>query len=264
MLGLCTHWLGIRARRTSALLVGSALVASLTASGSAVGASPRTSTAAATVATAVVGAACSGSVRGVIDEAARPVQCLSTSVGRIWAWSAAIPNDLSAATVPPSWSAIVPADSGSDADAPSPSLPGVYGNRAAMESRLVEIVNGVRVARGLRPLIVDPRLTRLARRWAEQTGEPTFAGRGTSHCPPTLCAVRAAEIGYPSFGEVIRPWNPFPKGDMADERFFLDSPRHLAILTNARVTHIGFGVHIVGDPSAPESLVVVGQVGRSR
>ena len=262
MLGLHKCWLGTRWLRTSALVAVAALAVSLTASGSAVGAPSTTSTAA--TGAAVVGAACSGSVRGVVDEAARPVQCLSTSVGRIWAWSAALPTDLSAAAVPASWSAIIPADSGSDADAPSPSLPGAYGNRGAMEARLVEIVNGVRVARGLRALIVDPRLTRLARRWAEQAGEPAFAGRGTSHCPPTLCAVRAAEIGYPSFGEVIRPWNPFPKGDMADERFFLDSPRHLAILTNARVTHIGFGVHIVGDPSAPESVVVVGQVGRSR
>lgn len=224
-------------------------------------ASGATTSAASTV---VVGAACTGSVRGAVDEAARPAQCLTTSAGRIWVWSSAIPLDLASAPVPPSWSAIVPANAGSDADAPSPALPGAYANRAAMESRMVDIANEVRVARGLRPLVVDSRLTRLARRWAEQTGEPAYAGRGTSHCPPTLCAVRAAEIGYPSFGEVIRPWNPFPKGDMADERFFLDSPRHLAILTNPRVTHIGFGVHIVGDPSAPESVVVVGQVGRSR
>ena len=218
----------------------------------------------AVTATAVVGASCTGSVRSATDDVARPMQCLTTSVGRIWVWSSAIPVDLSSAPVPPSWSAVVPTNTGSDADEPSSRLPGVYANRAAMESRLVDLANAVRAARGLRPLVVDPRLTRLARRWAEQTGEPAFAGRGTSHCPPTLCAVRAAEIGYPSFGEVIRPWNPFPKGDMADERFFLDSPRHLAILTNARVTHIGFGVHIVGDPAAPESVVVVGQVGRSR
>lgn len=212
----------------------------------------------------VVGSACVSSTRGAIDEAGRLVQCASTAIGKIWVWSAAVPADLSGVSLPPSWSTVAPAQTGADADSPVPALPGQYANRAAMEARLVELTNQLRAGRGLRPLIVDPRLTRLARRWAEQTGEPVYAGRGTSHCPPTLCAVRAAEIGYPSFGEVIRPWNPFPKGDMADERFFVDSPRHVAILTNNRVTHIGFGVHIIGDPSAPDSVVVVGQVGRSR
>jgi uncharacterized protein YkwD len=212
----------------------------------------------------LVGAPCVSSTRGAADDGGRLVQCLSTAAGKVWVWSAAVPVDLSSPPVPSSWSAVVPSTTGADADVPVPALPGQYTNRAAMEARLVELTNQLRAERGLRPLIIDPRLTRLARRWAEQTGQPEFAGRGTAHCPPTLCAVRAAEIGYPSFGEVIRPWNPFPKGDMADERFFIDSPRHVAILTNERVTHIGFGVHIVGDPSAPESVVVVGQVGRSR
>jgi uncharacterized protein YkwD len=212
----------------------------------------------------VVGSARTTSTKGAVDDSGRLVQCMSTAAGKIWVWSAAVPADLTAAPLPASWSAVAPVGTGSDAEAPVPALPGQYANRAAMEARLVELTNQMRTERGLRPLVVDPRLTRLARSWAEQTGEPAFAGRGTAHCPPTLCAVRAAEIGYPSFGEVIRPWNPFPKGDMADERFFIDSPRHVAILTNDRVTHIGFGVHIIGDPSAPESVVVVGQVGRSR
>jgi uncharacterized protein YkwD len=212
----------------------------------------------------LVGANCVSSTRGAVDDGGRAVQCLSTPSGRIWAWSSPIPTDLSAPPVPASWAAVVPSTIGANADAPTPALPGRYVNRAAMEARMVELTNQLRAERGLRPLTVDPRLTRLARRWAEQSVDPAFAGRGTAHCPPALCTVRAAEIGYPSFGEVIRPWNPFPKGDMADERFFIDSPRHVAILTNDRVTHIGFGVLIVGDPSAPESVIVVGQVGRSR
>ena len=213
--------------------------------------------------TAAPGDSCMGAARTAIDEAGRQLQCMTTSVGRIWAWGGA-PTERALAIVPPSWSGVLADESGANADAPTPALPGRYVNRAAMELRLVELANDVRVAKGLRPLIVDPRLTRLTRWWAASAGQATYAGRGTNHCPANLCAVRAAEIGYPSFGEVIRAWNPFPAGDMADERFFVDSPRHMAILMNPKVTHIGFGVQIVGDATNPQSVVVVGQVGRAR
>lgn len=174
------------------------------------------------------------------------------------------PTEFALATVPASWYAVISDESGANSADPVPALPGRYVNRAAMEARLVELANDSRTAKGLRPLIVDPRLTRLTRWWAASAARPAYAGRGTNHCPASLCAVRAAEIGYPSFGEVIRAWNPFPAGDMADERFFVDSPRHMAILTNPKVTHIGFGVQIVGDAAQPQSVVVVGQVGRAR
>ena len=212
---------------------------------------------------AVVGSPCGPS--RAVDDGGRPLTCASTAIGRLWVWSSPIPSSLdSTAPVPTTWATVVPSLGGSNADAPSPALPGQYVNRAAMEARLIDIMNGERAALGLRPLVVDPRLTRLSRWWAEHTTDAAYAGRGTAHCPPTLCGVRAAEVGYPSFGEVIRAWNPFPKGDMAAERFFLDSPRHMAIINNPKVTHIGFGVFIVGDPSSPQSIAVVGQVGRSR
>ncbi len=214
-------------------------------------------------AVAAAGETCSGSIRAGIDEAGRPLQCVTTSVGRVWAWPTT-PTELALAPVPASWSGVVADEGGANAEGPVPALPGRYPNRAAMEVRLVALANDARVAKGLRPLIVDPRLTRLTRWWAASAGQPAYAGRGTNHCPANLCAVRAAEIGYPSFGEVIRAWNPFPAGDMAGERFFVDSPRHMAILTNPKVTHIGFGVHIVGDAANPQSVVVVGQVGRAR
>jgi hypothetical protein len=211
-----------------------------------------------------VGSPCVSSTRGAVDDAGRAVQCYVTAVGKIWVWSSPVPTQLTDPPIPASWVDVVPSTDGANADVPSPALPGTYLNRAAMELRLVAIFNTIRTSRGLRPLSVDPRLTRLARAWAEQTTELTAEGPKGKFCPSELCAVRAAEIGYPSFGEVIRPWNPFPKGDIADERFFVDSPRHLEILTNPKATHVGFGVHIVGDPSAPESVVVVGEVGRSR
>ncbi len=231
-------------------------------------AAPRPAAAAASAAgafapLAAIGAACGPGK--AVDEGGRPLACASTATGRVWVWSAPIPPSLDDSTPTPStWATLTPSLDGSNADAPSPALPGAYANRAAMEARLVEIMNGERSARGLRPLIVDPRLTRLSRWWAEHTTDAAYAGRGTAHCPPTLCGVRAAELGYPSFGEVVRAWNPFPKGDMANERFFLDSPRHMAIINNPKVTHIGFGVFIVGDPASPQSVAVVGQVGRSR
>ena len=213
--------------------------------------------------TAAPGDSCAGAARAAVDEAGRQLQCVTTSVGRIWAWGGA-PTELALAVAPASWSGVLADESGANAEAPVPALPGRYANRAAMEARLVELANDARAAKGLRRLIVDPRLTRLTRWWAASAAQPAYAGRGTNHCPANLCAVRAAEIGYPSFGEVIRAWNPFPMGDMAGERFFVDSPRHMAILTNPKVTHIGFGVQIVGDATNPRSVVVVGQVGRAR
>ena len=213
---------------------------------------------------ASVGAVCS-KVAKAIDDAGRALTCASTAVGRVWVWASPIPSPVDeTAPVPLSWAAIGATASGANADVPSPALPGIYANRAAMEARLVDIFNSERASRGLRPLAVDPRLTRLTRWWAEHTTDSEFAGRGTSHCPANLCGVRAAELGYPSFGEVIRAWNPFPAADLANERFFVDSSRHMAILNNPKVTHIGFGVFITGEPGSPQSVAVVGQVGRSR
>ncbi len=134
-----------------------------------------------------------------------------------------------------------------------------------MSLRLVELVNSWRAAKGIAPLIVDPRLERLTKFWAERLGTGQFTGGTGSHCPKTLCSTRAYELGYTAFGEVIRPWTPIPAGDLDAERFFIDSPPHYAILTNPRFTHIGFSFHIVTDSTGrPSSMVVVGQVGRSR
>lgn len=244
--------------------IGFAVVAA--ASPHAQAANTRTTTASSASTVVVLGAPCPKSVpRSPTDEGGHAVTCATTASGRLWVWSAPISTTIEpSAPIPSTWSTIEPTTSGVNAEVPDPALPGLYVNRAAMEARLVDIMNGERAARGLRPLIVDPRLTRLSRWWAEHTSDPVYAGRGTAHCPPGLCSVRAAELGYPSFGEVIRAWNPFPKGDMAAERFFLDSPRHMAIITNPKVTHIGFGVFISGAPGSPQSVSVVGQVGRSR
>jgi uncharacterized protein YkwD len=240
----------------SAVVVGSLTVA--------VGPTEAATAAAASAATVVtVGQPCRKTAKAV-DERSLPVTCTTTPAGKIWVWSSPVPSPVPAdAPVPPSWEQIVVSAEGANADAPSPALPGIYPNRAAMEARLVEIINAERTRRGLRVLTVDPRLTQLSRWWAERMNTAEYGGRGTSHCPNTVCVVRVNELGYPSFGEVVRPTSPFPAGDMANERFFVDSPRHLAILTNPKVTHIGFGVVIVGEPGS-QSLVVVGQVGRSR
>ena len=214
---------------------------------------------------AEVGDPCAGPSKNV-DAGARPVTCATTGAGRRWVWSSPIPASVgSDAPLPPSWAGVLPNSDGINADPASPPLSGNYPSRAAMENRLVEIVNAERALRGLKPVSVDWRLTRLARWWAQSAADPANAGRGTTHCPPTVCSVRAAELGYLSFGEVIRPWSPMPAGDMAAERFFVDSPRHLAILTEPRITHIAFGVFITPNPDGSgASLVVVGQVGRAR
>lgn len=134
-----------------------------------------------------------------------------------------------------------------------------------MSVGLVDIVNSWRASKGIAPLVIDQRLERLAKFWAERSGTGEVAGGTGAHCPKTLCSVRANELGYTSFGEVIRPSTPVPTGTLDAERFFIDSPPHFAILTDPRFTHIGFAFHIVTDSSGrPSSMVVVGQVGRSR
>ncbi len=129
-----------------------------------------------------------------------------------------------------------------------------------MAQRLLELVNGWRAQKGLAPLTMDPRLSQLSKHWAERIDAPEFAGRGTVHCPATLCAARVNELGYQGFGEVVRPWTPLPTGDLSAERYFIDSPPHFAILTSPRYTHIGIAFHVKADGT----MAVVGQTARSR
>ncbi len=155
--------------------------------------------------------------------------------------------------------------SGANAVPATTSLSPLFADRQAMALRLAAIVNEWRVAKGVAPLTVDPRLERLSKFWSEKSGTGEFLGGNGAHCPMTLCATRASELGYTAFDEVIRPWTQVPTGDLVAERYFIDSPPHFAILTDPRYTHIGFAFHFVTDPAgAPRSLVLVGQVGRSR
>jgi uncharacterized protein YkwD len=212
---------------------------------------------------ATVGEPCSSGT--AVDGTGVALRCYLTAAGKRWVSAGPVPTPVPAdAVVPSTWNDIVPDVSGLNAEAPASALSGSYANRAAIEARMVEVVNAERANRGLTPVAVDPRLTRLARWWAEKSDDKEFAGRGTSHCPASSCGVRANELGYLSFGEVFRPSTPFPAGDVADERYFVDSSRHLAILTKADVTHIGFGVHVIADGEGRAArVIVVGQVGRS-
>lgn len=216
------------------------------------------------VSTVQVGAPCvAGKVAS--DDAGRALTCVTMPTGRRWGLGG--PIDI-AVPAPATWSEVTVDDSGPNAVAPSPALPGLYVNRAAMETRLIELTNSLRAAKGIEPLVVDPRLTRLARWWADKSDDPSTAGRGTTHCPADICTTRALEIGHASFGEVIRPSSWFPGGDMADKQFFVNSPAHVAILADARYTHIGYGLHIDALPGGGTqgmgNIIVVAQLGRSR
>jgi uncharacterized protein YkwD len=183
---------------------------------------------------------------------------------RIWVWSTPIPTVVTDVSVPGSWAGVLTDDSGLSASSqPQPISPS-YQSRSDMESALINEVNSWRVGRGLAPLAHDPRLSRLSKYWAERFDDTEFQGRNTSHCPNKLCAVRANELGYMSFGEVIRPFTPVPKGDVSGERFFIDSPAHFSILTG-KYTHVGFAFHpLTGPDGRPSGFVVVGQTARSR
>ncbi len=212
----------------------------------------------------VIGQPCRPGGRGV-DAAGRNATCMTTSGGRLWTWSDPIGTPVTNVAVPPSWSGVVTDNSGFNATPAPRALTSGYRDREAMAQELVREVNQWRAAKGLAPLSIDPRLEQLSKFWAERIDNPEFQGRGTVHCPAGLCAVRTSELGYIGFGEVVRPWTPIPAGDLANERYFIDSPPHFAILTDPKYTHIGFAFHVVSDANGnPQSMVVVGQVGRSR
>jgi uncharacterized protein YkwD len=207
----------------------------------------------------VIGQPCSSGQRGV-DAGGKAARCITASYGRIWTWTAPIGSPVTDVAVPPSWSGITNDNTGLNAvPAPQPISP-TYADREAMANRLVELVNQWRAQKGRAPLTMDPRLNRLSKFWAERINAPEFSGRTTSHCPASLCAARVNELGYSGFGEVIRPSTPVPAGDLANERYFIDSPPHFAILTDARYTHIGFAFHVKPDGT----MAVVGQTARSR
>jgi Cysteine-rich secretory protein family len=212
----------------------------------------------------VIGQPCRPGGRAV-DANGRAAGCITSSTGRFWVWTDPIGSPVTNLAVPPSWSEITTDKNGLNAvPAPRP-LTALYADRQAMAEKLVQQVNEWRAAKGVAPLTIDPRLEQLSKFWAERIDDPQFQGRGTVHCPPNLCAARTTELGYMGFGEVIRPWTPMPAGDLANERYFIDSPPHFNILVDARYTHIGFSFHVVSDANGnPQSMVVVGQVGRSR
>jgi Cysteine-rich secretory protein family len=212
----------------------------------------------------VVGQPCRPGGRGV-DATGRSTSCIISSSGKFWAWSDPIGSPVANPAVPPSWSEISNDNAGFNASPAPRSLTALYADRQTIAKEYVRQVNEWRAAKGLAALTIDPRLEQLSKFWAERIDDPQFQGRGTIHCPPNLCAARSSELGYIGFGEVIRPWTPMPAGDVANERYFIDSPPHFAILTDARYTHIGFAFHVVSDTNGnPVSMVVVGQVGRSR
>jgi hypothetical protein len=209
--------------------------------------------------TVVIGQPCASVQRGV-DASGRTARCVTAAYGRIWTWSDSIASPVADLSVPPSWSGVNTDSTGLNAVPSAEPISPLYADRSAMAARLVELVNSWRAEKGIAPLTVDPRLNQLTKYWAERFSLPEFSGRGTAHCPLALCSARVNELGYTSFGEVVRPWTPMPAGDLAAERYFIDSPPHFAILTDPRYTHIGISFHVNTDGT----MVVVGQVSRSR
>jgi hypothetical protein len=207
-------------------------------------------------ATVTIGAACTKG-KGV-DAEGRPAGCTKSSIGRIWTWSSPIPSPVTDPALPGSWSGVTTDSTGFNGAGVG--LTPSYIDRFVLEAEFVEEVNSWRAAKGLAPLTIDPRLTQLAKYWAERFPAPG----GGVHCPKTLCSVRAFELGYQSFGEVMRPSTPIPAGSVQAEQYFLNSPSHFKILTG-RYSHVGFAFHVMaGADGRPARMVIVGQVARSR
>ncbi|MGI9612208.1 MAG: CAP domain-containing protein [Acidimicrobiales bacterium] len=101
------------------------------------------------------------------------------------------------------------------------------------EAAFVARINDLRLSRGLGPVASDPELTALARRWTDTMA----AGGGLRHASdlsvgiPPGWTVLGENVGVHTVHDVDRLFQAF-----------IDSPSHLANLTDARYNRVGVGV----------------------
>lgn len=121
------------------------------------------------------------------------------------------------------------------------------------ERLLASETNRLRSSRGLAPLIVDPLLARIARAYAE---ELRATGR-FAHVSAISGDVRARlEAGGYAFARAGENLAHAPTALLA-HRSLVQSPAHLAVLTQASWREAGFGVALVETDGAQPSVIVV-------
>jgi len=124
---------------------------------------------------------------------------------------------------------------------------------AEKERLLAAETNRLRSSRGLAPLIVDPLLARIARAYAE---ELRATGR-FAHVSAISGDVRARlEAGGYAFARAGENLAHAPTALLA-HRSLVQSPAHLAVLTQASWREAGFGVALVETDGATPGVIVV-------
>lgn len=98
------------------------------------------------------------------------------------------------------------------------------------EGHLHALVNQARIAEGLAPLATDPALTRVARAHSDRMA----AAGSVSH----TASLHAVLRGWTVLGENVAMASTV--GDVF--AYFMDSPKHRALIEDAGFTHMGAGV----------------------
>ena len=117
-------------------------------------------------------------------------------------------------------------------------IPTVSNTVSSYENEVVRLVNEIRVERGLKPLIADWQLSRVARYKSQDMKDIGYF----SHTSPTYGSpfdmMKNFGISYKSAGENIAKGYTTPRA-VVDA--WMNSPGHRANILNSSYTHIGVG-----------------------
>jgi uncharacterized protein YkwD len=104
-----------------------------------------------------------------------------------------------------------------------------------VEAGFLEQINALRATRGLRPVVLDERLSAIAREWSGEMADLD----DIAHNPDYVSQVRSVVGPVPPIGENVAFGGPGAE-DVSDG--LAHSPSHLGNLVNPAFTKVGIGV----------------------
>ncbi|WP_093687106.1 CAP domain-containing protein [Sporolituus thermophilus] len=128
---------------------------------------------------------------------------------------------------------------------PSQSQPTNSASVAAEEQQAVALLNADRAKYGLPALKVNPQLTDLARRYAQDMINRGYFSHYNPEGQSPFDRMRAAGISYRTAGENIA----INRNVASAEQAFMNSPGHRANILNPNYTEVGIGVRHAADGS---------------
>lgn len=108
----------------------------------------------------------------------------------------------------------------------------------AQETELLQLCNQERVARGIRPLVVDPTLTRLARLKSQDMVDRGYFGHTSPTYGTAYDMMREAGVRYRYAGENLAS----AVSVASAHRLFMESGPHRSAILNRKFTHVGIGI----------------------